>query len=103
MTNKEETFFDLSALFLDINRSFTAAAKELHETFHSEEWKEHPFVYHMPKMHVSISLELSHKNGKVKGLFRKHSSERTEQLASNIEVDVVSVPRRPPVNGGSES
>ena len=92
-SQKHETVFDLESLFRDINRSFTSAALDLHREFAKEEWQSHPFVYHMPKMHLSIQLEFSHSDGKVKGLFRKESKERREGISSTIEVDVVSAPR----------
>jgi len=90
---KQETVFDLGSLFQQINRSFTQAALDLHATFRDAAWNDHPFIYHMPKMHMSISLELSHSDGTVKGVFRKSSTEKTESLSSRIDVDVVSVPR----------
>jgi len=92
-SHKQETLFDLGSLFQEINRSFTEAALELSETFRDEAWKDQPFVYHMPRMQVSVSLELSHSDGTVKGVFRKRSSESTETLSSRIDVEVVSVPR----------
>jgi len=92
-SQKHETVFDLEALFQNINHSFTNAALELHREFAKQEWKEHPFVYHMPKMHLSIRLELSHSDGKVKGVFNKKSNEHREGITSTIEVDVVSAPR----------
>jgi hypothetical protein len=49
----------------------------------------------MPKMHMSMRLELSHSDGKIKGVFRKSSSQKEESVTSVIEVDVVAVPRQP--------
>jgi len=95
-SQKPETVFDIERLFADINRSFTTAALELRKTFDSEQWDDSPYVYHMPKMHLSMHLALSHSDGKVKGFFKKSSSKREEAVTSIIEVDVVAVPRQPP-------
>lgn len=95
-SQKPETIFDIERLFADINRSFTQAAMELRRTFDTDEWSDSPYVYHMPKMHLSMRLALSHSDGKVKGFFRKTSNKREEVLSSTIEVDVVAVPRKLP-------
>ncbi len=94
-TQKPETVFDIEALFSDINRSFLTAARQLQETFDDGEWVESPYVYHMPKMHLSMRLALSHSDGKVKGVFSKRSSKTEESVTSLIEVDVVAMPRQP--------
>ena len=95
-TQKPETVFDIEVLFSDINRSFLTAAGDLQEIFESDEWAESPYVYHMPKMHLSMRLALSHSDGKVKGWFTKRSSKIEESVTSLIEVDVVAMPRQPP-------
>ena len=92
-SQKPETVFNVDQLFTQINSSFTSAAMELHKTFQSEDWQDFPFVYHMPKMSMAVKLVLSHSDGKVKGLFKKTSTERGEELMSNIQIDVVAVPR----------
>ena len=92
---KPETVFDIAALFEQLNDSFASAALELRKTFDGPDWKDSPFVYHMPKMHISMRLVLSHSDGKVKGLFHKESSETQQELASTVGIDVVAVPRGP--------
>jgi murein L,D-transpeptidase YcbB/YkuD len=94
-TQKPETVFDIEALFSDINRSFLTAARQLQETFEEGEWMETPYVYHMPKMHLSMRLALSHSDGKIKGVFSKRSSKTEESVTSLVEVDVVAMPRQP--------
>ena len=89
---KPETVFDIESLFVQINDSFTSAALQLRQTFDGADWKQSPFVYHMPKMHLTMKLSLSHSNGKVKGVFRKTSTQHEEAMDSTIEVDVVAVP-----------
>lgn len=92
---KPETVFDIENLFSDINRSFLTAAQNLRKTLETGEWLDSPYVYHMPKMHLSMRLALSHSDGKVKGVFTKESKQREESVTSLIEVDVVAMPRQP--------
>lgn len=94
-SQKPETIFNIEKLFTDINQSFLSAARGLQDTLDTEEWSDSPYVYHMPKMHMSMRLELSHSDGKIKGVFRKSSSQKEESVSSVIEVDVVAVPRQP--------
>ena len=93
-SDKPETVFDLSKLFQDINTSFTDSAIELQNTFKEKEWEDSPYVYHMPKMHISMQLELTHSSGTVKGIFRKSKTSESQQVTSTIEIDVVAVPRQ---------
>ena len=90
---KPETVFDLADLFTQLNDAFTTAAIGLKKTFEREEWADSPFVYHMPKMHLSMRLVLSHSDGTVKGFFHKESNETQQELTSTVEIDVVAVPR----------
>jgi hypothetical protein len=92
-----ETIFDISDLFTQLNNAFTTAAVNLKETFKADEWKDSPFVYHMPKMHLSMRLVLSHSDGKVKGFFHKESTETQQEVTSTVEIDVVAVPRTAPL------
>ena len=92
-SQKPETMFDIGDLFDMMNNSFTNAAVKLREEFKKKAWDDSPFVYHMPKMHLSMRLTLSHSDGTVKGFFRKSRRDREEEVSSIIEVDVVAVPR----------
>lgn len=91
-SQKPEMIFDIEALFVQLNRSFTAAALDLRKSFESPEWRESAFVYHMPSMHLSMRLALTHSDGKVKGWFTKKSTETEQEVTSTIELDVVAVP-----------
>lgn len=108
---KPETVFDIDTLFTQLNQSFVSAAAQLRKTFDGPDWQDSAYVYHMPKMHISMKLELSYSNGKVKGLFGMGGSENSSsQLVSSIDVDVVAVPRPSapaapptlPVSGGKK-
>ena len=92
-TPKPETVFDIENLFTQLNESFTNAAIGLRDTFSKPEWRDSPFVYHMPRMHISMRMVLSHSDGKVKGFFHKESSQDEQEIASTVEIDVVAVPR----------
>jgi len=94
-SQKPETIFDIEKLFTDINQSFLSAARGLQKTLDTPEWSDSPYLYHMPKMHMSMQLVLSHSDGKIKGVFKKSSSQKEESITSVIEVDVVAVPRLP--------
>jgi len=90
---KPETIFDISDLFTQLNEAFTHAAVELKKTFDTPDWADSPFVYHMPKMQLSMRLVLSHSDGTVKGFFNKESTESQQEVTSTIDIDVVAVPR----------
>jgi hypothetical protein len=95
LAEKPETIFNIDSLFVDINRAFITAAANLRDEFETDDkWKESPFIYHMPKMHLSMRLALSHSNGKVKGVFKKKTSKNEESIVSTLEIDVVAVPRQ---------
>ena len=94
MAEKPETIFNIESLFVDINQAFIKAAENLRDEFETDDkWKQSPFIYHMPKMHLSMRLALSHSNGKVKGVFKKKTSKNEESIVSTLEFDVVAVPR----------
>lgn len=95
MAEKPETIFNIESLFVDINNAFITAAAHLRDEFETDDkWKQSPFIYHMPKMHLSMRLALSHSNGKVKGVFKKKTSKNEESIVSTLEIDVVAVPRQ---------
>jgi hypothetical protein len=99
---KPETVFDMADIFRQLNAAFTTSAVELRKTFETQDWADSPFVYHMPKMHLSMRMVLSHSDGRVKGWFwNKESKQATEELASTVEIDVVAVPRLPVSKLGS--
>ncbi|MGE3510591.1 MAG: hypothetical protein AB7N65_17095 [Vicinamibacterales bacterium] len=93
---KPETLFDIEDLLTQMNESFTKAALGLRKEFDKPEWADSPYVYHMPKMSIEVRLVLSHSDGKVKGFFRKESSEERQEVTSTVTIDVVAVPRLPP-------
>lgn len=97
---KPETLFDIEDLLIQLNDSFTSAALQLRTTFAKPEWADSPFVYHMPKMSIAVRLVLSHSDGKVKGFFRKESTEVQQEISSTVAIDVVAVPRLPPPRPG---
>jgi hypothetical protein len=88
-----EVAFDIATLFSELNRSFTNAALELSREFQKDEWKDSPFVYHMPKMSLTMRMVLSHTGGTVKGVFHKEKTEQSQEITSEIKIDVVAVPR----------
>lgn len=120
---KAESVFDVEKILQKFNLAFLNAATDLRQTFEKPEWRDAPYIYSMPKMHVSMRVSLSYREGKVKAFFFKRSEESKEnELVSTIDVDIVAVPRSPsdqvpmrvedritpgedvePENGGGES
>lgn len=95
MAEKPETIFNIEALFVDINKAFISAAENMRDKFETDaKWQQSPFIYHMPKMHLSMRLALSHSDGKVKGVFKKKTSKNEESVVSTLEIDVIAVPRQ---------
>jgi len=95
VAEKPETIFNIDSLFIDLNKAFLTAAENLRTEFDSnDKWKESPFIYHMPKMHLSMRLALTHSDGHVKGWFKKKTSKTEQEVISTIEMDVVAVPRQ---------
>jgi hypothetical protein len=92
---KPETVFDMDQLFVQLNNSFTNAALRLQEEFRRDVWASSPFVYHMPRMELTMRMVLSHSDGRVKGVFSKESMKTEQELASEIRIEVVAVPRTP--------
>jgi hypothetical protein len=90
---KPEVIFDLDEFLRSVNGAFVRSAEQLRTAFQTPAWKDSPFVYHMPKMSLSVNVALSYSDGKVKGFFRKTTTTESQELASTIEIDVVSVPR----------
>lgn len=91
---QHETVFDLDSLLSEITQSFVNAANQLQEECSKTDWKnKHAFDYRMPQLSASISLELSHSNGKIKGFFRKQQTGSQQKLATTLKLDLVAVPR----------
>ena len=92
---KPETAFEMDKLFDELVKSFTDSAVALRNTFAQSPWPDMPFVYHMPKMRLSMRLVLSHTDGRIKGVFGKRKTEDAQELVSTVEIEVVAVPRSP--------
>ena len=90
---KPEVIFDLDEFLRSVNGAFVRSAEQLRSAFQTPAWRDSPFIYHMPKMSLSVNVALSFSDGKVKGFFRKSTTTESQELASTIEIDVVSVPR----------
>lgn len=95
-SKKPEVMFDLDELLSNVNGAFVQSAEKLRRAFETDEWRDSPYVYHMPKMHLSVQVTLSYSDGRVKGFFSKSSTTEAQELTSKIEIDVVSVPRQLP-------
>ena len=95
MAEKPEPMVDLEMILVKLSDAFTSAAENLQGKFQGNAWKDSPYIYQMPKMHMKVQLTLAFSNNKVKGFFSKTSSGREEEVGSTMEIDVVAVPRPP--------
>ncbi len=96
MANDVEAAVDIKSMLTQIVDSFTTAAAGLEETMSGAEWQTRDYMYRMPQMRLSIQVELSYSDKKLKGVFRKRSREAGSALQSRIDIDVVAVPRSAP-------
>ncbi len=90
-----ETKFDLDKILRQLGGAFLTASRDLRREFDKEEWADIPFIYHLPKMRVSMQVALSYSDGKVHGNFITGKRTKTEEaeLVTTIDIDLVSVPR----------
>lgn len=90
-----ETKFDLDKILRQLGGAFLTASRDLRREFDKKEWEDIPFIYHLPKMRVSMQVALSYSDGKVHGNFITGRRTKTEEaeLVTTIDVDLVSVPR----------
>jgi hypothetical protein len=92
--NNPEALFDIDKILLQFTNALTTASNSLHVAYAKDsDKKDLPYVYHIPKMSVSINLELIYSKNKVKGVFRKTKMTKSSAVESNMTLEVVSVPR----------
>ena len=88
-----DRMFDLETLLNGFTDSFANAAVKLGEKFQDESWNQ-DFVYHMPRMNLSVEMSLTYSSSKVKGvLFSKKSQDEASSVNSRVEIEVLAVPR----------
>jgi hypothetical protein len=79
-------------LIASLTKSFTSAAERLKVTMAGPEWKDSPFIYHMPGMTMEIRLTLTVSGNTVKGIVNKTKTESSQETSSMIRLELVSVP-----------
>lgn len=90
--SKVPTELDINEILKSLADSCVGAAEALATNMRRPEWKG-PMEYVIPKMGVELKVELSSKDGKVKGLLGRSSAESTSSVMSSIRFDIVAVPR----------
>jgi len=90
-----ETKFDLDKILRQLGGAFLTASRDLRKEFDKKDWADVPYIYHLPKMRVSMQVALSYSDGKVHGNFITGKRTKTEEaeLVTTIDIDLVSVPR----------
>lgn len=103
--SKAETKFDLKTMLQQLNDAFLNASNNLRKEFNSPAWVDSPFIYHMPKMRISMQVALSYSDGSVHGNFitGKKTSKEEGELVTTIDIDLVSVPREVEASGSSKA
>lgn len=92
--NSPESLFDIETILEQFTTALTSSSVKLHDAFNNDADKQNlPYVYHIPKMSISLKMELSYGKEKVKGIFRKSKASESSSLQSTMTIDVVSVPR----------
>ena len=93
--NNIEGIFDISEILNQFTKALTQTSIKLNDTFlDAGKGEEYPYVYHIPKMGISINLELSYSNSTIKGFFRKSKKSEVSSVESNIVLEVVSIPKK---------
>lgn len=92
--NSPEALFDIDKILLHFTKALTTASKDLHDAFkNDEDKKDLPYVYHIPKMNVSVNMELSYSKDKIKGVFKKTKTAQSSIMESRMTLEIVSIPR----------
>ncbi len=92
--NNPESLFDIETILEQFSAALTSSSVRLHDAFEKDADKQNlPYIYHIPKMSVSLKMELSYGKEKVKGLFRKAKASESSSLQSTLTIDIVSVPK----------
>ena len=102
MAKDPEGIFDIETIVQNFNDAFVSASGQLRREFEKKEWADSPFIYHMPKMSVSIQMSLSFSKGKVMGLITKREKREESEMVTTVDIDLVSVPRTPDEIGPRE-
>ena len=82
----------LDELFRTVNESFTAAAAELEAASSTGALSELPFHYRMPRMMARFNLELTYSSSGLMALFKDR---QTSVVSTQLEVELVAIPRKP--------
>ncbi len=91
--NNPDSLFNIETILEQFTAALTSSSAKLHDAFDKADKQHLPYIYHIPKMSVSLKMELSYGNEKLKGLFRKSKASEYSSLQSTMTIDVVSIPR----------
>ncbi len=92
--NSPEVLFDIETILSQFTTALVKSSTQLSDLFNTKEYKEkYPFAYHIPKMSISLNMELSYGQNKVKGIFTKSKTSKASTFQSSVSIDVISVPQ----------
>lgn len=92
-TQKEDIGFPVETMLSSIATSLLRASADMQNQFRTNpQWKESPFLYHIPRMTVSIRLALSYTKEGVRGIIRRKRDVEEREMESTIEVELTAVP-----------
>ncbi|MBI1397786.1 MAG: hypothetical protein GC151_17580 [Betaproteobacteria bacterium] len=99
--DRAETELSLDEILKQLTDACTTSARQLQIAMEQPEWRDSPVIYTIPGMKVNVKVGLTATKERVKGIlwWRTQQGTTTEAL-SQIEMDIVAVPRTP---GGAGS
>jgi hypothetical protein len=93
MAELPELAFPVADLLDELTTAFSDASVKLRREFEKGQYKDSPFIYHMPRMSIGIRLTFSWTKEGVKGVFKKTRTKDEQELVSSIDIEVVATPR----------
>lgn len=95
--------FELEEFLGKTNDAFLEATRSLQARFKpGGDWDDVPFVYHVPRMELTVNLKMSYDGKQVRGVFRKKTTQQSEEMSSMIRYELVAIPRTTAGEGEGE-
>lgn len=91
-----DTITSIESLLQGFTDSLINASLSLDNQFKTRpELQDLPFEYHIPKMSIDISVDLTTSKGKIKGFIVSKKTEKNEEkVSSQLTMDIVAIPPR---------
>ncbi|MEO8379392.1 MAG: hypothetical protein ABI779_06990 [Acidobacteriota bacterium] len=92
-SEKDDIGFPVETMLTSLAISLLRASTAMQDEFRTNpRWKTSAFLYHIPRMTVSIRLSLSYTKEGVRGIIRKKRDVEERELESTIEVELTAIP-----------